>query len=461
MTQWKEHAKTVVLNLLVLTSFWLTAMLWSNQPQLQPIEPVKYVESKPVQEKKLEELVTPESVVFHYGEDRHTRAFSNDGQYRTIIQEEMAKWIFLDFNSYSLTEEKWEELTRKSPGLEIRFRSTIPISIVNQLFTFRDSNYEQIKGIDRLWLYYEQEEDLVYALFISTEEEQVMRARTAVSPKDLRESYLPVGKTMPEQILKVMKTTSRSTPAAGRENAFWHVFYLPKNPLKMQQFLYNYFLITTDEVIETYFLDRTLVRQIMERDKTIIYTDGSRSIQFRPEQQAITFTDPAFQQGGRELSTEEKVKGAVSFINKHVGWTDDYHFENIKKTYNDKDLITFRQYVGAYPLISSDSYPLDTITITSEAGQVVTMSRSLIDLDKYISHREWVIMSGPELFQFIREKKLADTSKIKNAYLAYQTKVHQSYVELIPVWVAELMDDTKLFINARSLQGGGKESGLE
>jgi regulatory protein YycH of two-component signal transduction system YycFG len=460
MTQWKEQAKTVVLNLLVLTSFWLTAMLWSNQPRLQPIEPVRYVESKPVQEKMLEELVTPDSVVFHYGDDRHTRAFSNDGQYRTIIQE-AAKWIFLDFNYFSLTDEKWEELTRKSPGLEIRFRSTIPISIVNQLFTFRDNNYEQMKGIDRLWLYYEQDEDLVYALFMSTEEEQVIRARTAVTPKDLRESYLPVGKTMPEQILKVVKKTPRPMSVNGRENAFWHVFYLPKHQSKMQQFLYNYFLITTDEVIETYFLDRTLVRQIMERDKTIIYTDGSRSIQLRPEQQAITFTDPAFHQGGREMTTEEKVQGAVSFINKHVGWTDDYYFEEIKKTYNDKDLITFRQYMGAYPLFSSDSYPIDTITITSEAGQVVTMSRSLIDLDKYISHREWVIMSGPELFQSIREKKLADTSRIKNAYLAYQTKVHQSYVELIPVWVVELIDDTKLFINARSHQGGGKGSGLE
>jgi regulatory protein YycH of two-component signal transduction system YycFG len=461
MTQWMEHAKTVVLNLLVLTSFCLTGMLWSNQPQLQPIEPVRYVESKPVQENMLEDLVTPESIVFHYGEDRHTRAVSTDGQYRTIIQEEMAKWIFLDFNSFSLTEEKWEQLTRKSPGLEIRFRSTIPISIVSHMFAFRDDNYEQLEGIDRLWLYYEQDEDLVYALFISTEKEQVMRARTAVTPKDLRESYLPVGKPMPEQILKVVKKPRSPLPVIGRDSSFWHVYYLPKNSLKMQQFLYNYFLITSDEVIEAYFLDRSLVRQIMERDKTIIYTDGSRSIQYRPEQQAITFTDPAFSQGGREPTTEEKVKGAVSFINKHLGWTDDYHFETIRKTHNDKDLITFRQYMGAYPLISSDSYPLDTIAITSEEGQVVTMSRSLIDLDKYISHREWVMMSGPELFQFIRDNQLADTSRVKNAYLAYQTKVHQSYVELIPVWVVELMDDTKLYINARSQQGGGKESGLE
>ncbi len=460
MRQWKEHAKSVLLNVLVLTSFFLSAMLWNNQPRFEPIEPAKYVKSKPVQTKQLEELVTPESVIFHYGEERHTRAFSTDAHYR-LIKDEMVKWIFFDFFYYPLTEEKWGELTRNNLGLEIQFRSTVPMSVLNQLFTFRDEKYEQLKGIDRLWLYYEEKEDLVYALFISSEEEQVLRARTAISPKDLRESYLPAGKPMPEQILKVVKNR-RALPAVGQQSPFWHVYYLPKDQSRMQQFLYNYLPITEDELIEAYFLDRTLVRQIVERDKTVIYTDGSRSIQLRPDQLMVTYTDPAFHQVTREFSDEEKLKGAVSFINKHLGWTDDYHFETIKKSYNDKDLITFRQYIGAYPLVSSDGYQLDTITITSEAGQVVAMSRSMLDLDKFIDHKEWVIMSGPELFQMIRDNQLADTSRITNAYLAYQAKVHQGYVELGPVWVVELSDQTKpLYINARSLQGGGKSNGLE
>ncbi|MFY0544031.1 YycH family regulatory protein [Brevibacillus sp. H7] len=459
MRRWKERVKTVLLYLLVLTSFFLTAMLWNNQPPFQPIEPAKYVKSKPVQTKQLEELVTPESVIFHYGEERHTRAFSTDAHYR-LIKEEMAKWIFFEFYYYPLSEEKWEELTRDNLGLEIQFRSTVPMSILNQLFTFRDEKYEQLKGIDRLWLYYEEKEDLVYALFISTEDELVMRARTAISPKDLRESYLRAANLLPEQILKVVKNR-QTHPTVGQDNPFWHVYYLPKDRLKMQQFLYNYLPITDEELIEAYFLDRTLVRQIVERDNTTIFTDGSRSIQKRPDHQVITYTDPAFHQGNMDISEEEKLKGAVSFINKHLGWTDDYHFETIRKSYNDKDLITFRQYIGAYPLVSTDGYQIDTITMISEAGQVVTMTRSLLDLDKFIDHKEWVVMSGPELFQTIRNNQLADTSRIIDAYLAYQTKVHQGYVELIPVWVVELSDRTKLYVNARLPQEGGKPNGLE
>jgi len=459
MRKWKERVKTILLHVLVLTSFVLTTMLWNNQPRFEPFEPAKYVKSKPVEVKQLEELVTPEFVIFHYGDQRHTRAVSTDAHYR-LIKEEMSKWIFFDFMRYSLTEDKWEELTSQDLGLEIQFRSTVPMSVLSQIFTFRDETYELLEGVDRLWLYYEEKEDLVYALFLSGEEEKVVRSRTAISPKDLQQSYLPAGKPMPEQILKAVKHR-RTLPEVGQQSPYWHVYYVPKDRLKMQLFLYNYLPITEDELIEAYFLDRTLVRQIKERDNTTIFTDGSRSIQLRPDQQLITYTDPAYHQGTQEITAEEKLKGAISFINKHLGWTDDYHFETIKTSYNDKDLITFRQYVGAYPLISADGYQLDKITITSEAGHVVTMTRSLLDLDKFIDHKEWVIMSGPELFETVRDSQLADTKDITYVYLAYQAKVHQGYVELMPVWVVELADGTKRYINARAQQGGGKIDGLE
>lgn len=460
MKRMLEPAKTVLLILLVVASFCLTAMLWSNQPNLQFIEPAQYTESKPVKEKTLEQLVTPESVVFHYGEERHTRAVATDAPYSLIVSE-MSKWIFLDFSPFALSNEKWGEIAREKLGLEVRFRSTVPLSIVSRLVTFRDEYDSGIKGIDRLWLYYEKDEDVVYALFLSTEEGRMMRSRTSISPKDLRESYLASGSSMPEQIMKVVRPERTYSVLEGPA-PIWSMYYLPKNQMRMQQFRYSYVPVTNERLMEAYFIDQSLVRQIMERDKTVIFTDGSRSIQLRAEQQAITFTDPAYQQRAQELSDEEKVQSAVTFINKHLGWLDDFHFERIKKSYNEKDLITFRQYVGAYPLVStSEPIQIDTIQITSEAGQVVTMSRSLLDLDKYIGNNEQTIMSGPELYKLIRDKKLADTEQITNAYLAYQTVIGDGYVDLIPTWIVELANQGNLYILARVKQGGGGAHGLE
>lgn len=355
MIRWKEPAKTLLLTLLVLSSFLLTALLWTNQPQFQLIEPAQYKESKPVQERQLEDLIAPESVIFHYGEDRHTKATATDGQYR-IVKEEMKKWIFLDFAPFSLPIEKWEKISREKQGIEIRFRNSVPLSVVGRLVTFRDEVSDKGKGIDRLVLYYEEEEDVVYALFILSGEEMVLRSRTSISPKDLRQSYLPTGNLMPEQIMKVVKPNP-VPPIIEQGRAAGTIYYLPKNPVKMQAFRFTFRTIDNDQLLDAYFLDRTLVRQIVERDKTIIYTDGSRSIQLRSDQQAITFTDPAILSVAPELTDEEKVKAAISFINKHLGWTDDFHFETIRKSYNDKDVVTFRQYVGAYPLYSKEGYP--------------------------------------------------------------------------------------------------------
>ncbi|NGQ96107.1 transcriptional regulator [Brevibacillus sp. SYP-B805] len=461
MNQWLESAKTVVLNLLILISFVLTSALWNNQPQFQVIEPSAYVKSKPVPTRKMEELVTPESIMFHYGNDRHTKTYTNNGNfYYRQISEEMKKWYFTNPVSYPLTEEMWEELMHKRQGLELMFHSEVPMTVISQLFMINGDINDQMKGIDRLWLYYDEEENVVYALFISTNDKQVFRAGTAISPKDLLEYYLPLGNRLPEQIMKATRTTTDSEyPRLKRP--FWEIYYLPKEPQKITKYLYNYLLVTEDELIDAYFLDPSLVRRIDERDRTVIFTDGSRSIQFQQDQQFITYTDPAFQQGRQDLSSDEKIRDAIAFINKHLGWTDDYRFDRIRESEEGGEVITFRQYLGPYPLVSVNGQHLDTITVMSEDGQIVTINRSLIDLDKYISNQEWVVMSGPELFEYLRNNRIVDTSQIKNAYLAYQAQVHQGYVELTPAWVVEVRNQPDIVVTARSAQEGGKGNGLE
>ncbi|MFX9555909.1 transcriptional regulator, partial [Acinetobacter baumannii] len=83
--------------------------------------------------------------------DRHTKVFANsgNGQFRTI-NEDMKKWYFNDLTYYPLSEEKWEALT-KSKGLEIQFRSSVPLGLVNQLFMINGEVNGQLKGIERLW----------------------------------------------------------------------------------------------------------------------------------------------------------------------------------------------------------------------------------------------------------------------------------------------------------------------
>ncbi|GAA4724257.1 YycH family regulatory protein [Brevibacillus fulvus] len=459
ISSWKEPVKTVMLVLLVLTSFLLTSLLWNNRTQYQLIEPVQYVKSKPVDTKQLEDLIVPSSIVFHYGEDRHTRAVSTQAVY-SLIRTEMTRWYFFDFVTYPLSEEKWTALTRQTEGLEVQFRTQIPVEIASELLKFQDEQgYQQMAGIDRIWLYYSEEEASVFALLMDTKNGEIVRARTAVSFKDLHDSYLPLGKMLPEQIMKTQEAESLTRP----DYPFWNIFYLPKQQVKMQKLDYRYSATSNNDLLEAYFLDPNLVRQIVERDGTIIFTDGSRSLQLRPNQQIITFTDPAFQQGNDYLSKEDKLKGAVAFINSHLGWLDDYYLQQIEGNDHEANFIRFQQYLGFYPLISGDDQHLDSISVMIEGGQVVTMKRSLFDLDKLEHQETCMVMSGPELYEWIRTKKLLDPIQVKNAYLGYQTHLDQKQkqIKLRPVWVVETVMGTRYYINAVVSEGKEKGNGLE
>lgn len=458
LNNWRETTKSVLLNVLVLTSFVLTWFLWQNQPQFELIAPTTYVDSKIVgQTKQLEELIEPESIVFHYGSDHHTKANANDAQFR-VLNSLMTKWYFYDFVYFPLTDDKWQSLTKDKQGMEIQFRSTVPLSLISQFFTFRGEIEGDLKGINRLWLYYEDHDDMVYALFLSDEDQRIVRARTVVSPKDLRDSYLPLGKHLPGQILKA-RTLNLPVPNA-QLMAYWNIYYLPKETFKMRQFLYSFNPITNEGLIQAFFLDPSLVRQVVERDGTVIFTDGTRSIQIRPGQPMMTYTDPVLPQQRETLTTEDKLRGAVTFINQHLGWTDTFRFERIDERVGDSDVITFRQYLGAYPLISKDNSSFDEIVVNSEQGQIVSLRQPIIDLDHYLNFKEWTIMSGPELYQALREQKI-DIEMITNAYLAYENINYQGYVEITPAWVVELADGTHQVIPAKSRAGGGKVNGLE
>ncbi|WP_019120871.1 YycH family regulatory protein [Brevibacillus massiliensis] len=449
MRQVTESGKTVILCILVAVSFLLTFQLWNKQPQFEFIAPTTYLESGLIGESKdMEDLVTPSAVVFHYGENRHTKAGPTDAPYASI-QSQLGKWYFYDFLTYPLTKQKWESLAQVKPGLEIDFRSGIPVSIISQMFAFRGEMSNRMKGIDRIWLYYEESEDMVYALFISKDDKQVVRARTVVSPKDLTESYLPMGRFMPEQILKYMP----EEPA--RNTVFWQIYYVPKEQQKIRQFRFHYSLLNEKAIIDAFFLDPSLIRKIVERDNTVIYTDGSRSLQLRKEQQLMTFTDPALPQKTEGLSDEDKLLGAISFINQHLGWTGTYYFDRLEQRLGEGDVISFRRYVGSYPLVSNDGR--ETISVTTEEGQIVTMKRSLIDLENYVDYKESTIISGPTLYERLRAQKV-DTDQIQNVYLGYQSRVFPEYVELTPVWAVEMQDGTTLIQDARAKNPEEEES---
>jgi regulatory protein YycH of two-component signal transduction system YycFG len=222
----------------------------------------------------------------------------------------------------------------------------------------------------------------------------------------------------------------------------------------------NYQTLSERSLIEALFIDPSLVRKIVERDQTIIYTDGNRSVQFRPGQETMTFTDPALPDQQTEPSLEEKLRNSVSFVNQYIGWTDPFYLESIEQRAGEGEVFTFRHYLGPYPMVTDQAQGLEKLSITSYNGQVISLRRSLYNLGTVIKSREMQILSGPELLELLRSWEL-DANKLRNAYLAYRLVLHESYAECIPVWVLEWTDGKQELVDASVPEEGGVYGGLE
>ncbi|WP_232698035.1 YycH family regulatory protein [Brevibacillus daliensis] len=458
---WLEKVKSVLLVFLVLLSGVLTFLLLNNQPKLELISPATFFPSDKLgTTKQLEDLLRPESILFHYGEDKHTKAVYTDDVYR-ILMGEIENWYFSEFTYYPLSEQKWEALTRNQKGLELQYRSQIPISVLSQVLTIRGDVDPRLTGVDRVWLYHEQMDDAVYALFLSKKDQISFRAKTAVTSKDLNNSYLMFGKSLPEQSLHVYKQPKKSPYVVQDSLPYWHIYYLPKNSSTLSLYNYNYLPITRKQLLDTYFLDPGLVRQIVERDGTYIYTDGTRSIQIRSGQQLMTLTSPTWQTADTDIELRDQVQEATVFINQHMGWIDDFRLETVEERMDQNAQVVFRQYLGSYPLISQDAKLIDNIQVNVDKGQVLSMRRSLIDLDTFFGYKDEQVGSGEELFAYLQEKGV-DINKISDVYLAYQLVEQKGYVQLIPSWVIEMEGVYNKLIDVRSARvKGGQPVGLE
>ncbi|UUZ82523.1 hypothetical protein LJK88_50750 [Paenibacillus sp. P26] len=82
-----ERLKTAVLALLILLSLLQSYLLAYSYPKLEPVTPEKYVKTDlPGTQIPLEELLFPDQLVLHLGNQQHTVAYPNSKVYNDIVE---------------------------------------------------------------------------------------------------------------------------------------------------------------------------------------------------------------------------------------------------------------------------------------------------------------------------------------------------------------------------------------
>lgn len=430
----KEKIKSAILLLLVINSLVLTWFLIYDSPNNSSVSLSEYLPRiKFGQESELVQVIKPIKIISHFGENKHSISFPAMESFKKI-EADMDHWFFHDFNMiyYGID---WKKMLEEKKGIELVFPDSLSNSLLSSFIKMSSTNLN-IESVNRLWLTAD-DEDNVHAYFISEKKDQVIVSQTSISSQKLN------------QYLSYTKSQSKYSSywVEQQKNLFVkQMYYLPIDGIDMKWYLKSYTPVSIVDFTQLLFIDPLVVRKIyeVENNENVIYTDGTRSMQYFFDEKYVSFYQPAT--GDQtEFDLKKEAYTAVRFVNQHGGWDGTYYLKEIKRTEgNNQTLFQFLYFLDGFPLLHQEgNYGI--IEIQLQDGAITQFQRSTLLLDTIIEKRQIKTMNEEELLNQLDQKEVKK-EQIQSVELGYQMAVIQEGMAFYPYWRIQLIDGTVIEI---------------
>lgn len=417
-----EKLKSAALALLVLVSLVQSYFLAYSMPSLEAKVNTNqdYVTTEPLgPEEEVKNLIFPEQIVLHRGEDKHTVFYPDNAPYYDLIMDLLKGRDFKGFQRNVIGVVDWDQVRREDQGLELRFGRPIPFALLQNVFKIDTDFLFFGDSIDRIWIYVRKDSEEVRAFFFSADGRNVYESQRA----DL---------------------TVRDVSTNVGFGEFWTPYstvdgrlYVPDEPydkaVSMQVEISRY---TTEQMKRNLFVDPGVTRAIPESaDGTLIYTDWKRALKVGEDGGWMIFTDPAVPTEG-QTDPVGNVTGAVRFVNQHGGWNGQYRLTQGSEPNADHD-VRFQQYYDKVPVLSGPDLTFGYMQLKMQQGTVTSYERSLILLDSLpMNRKSRVLPGGDALRQRIGQEHF--DSAVEALLPAYRPTLEQDVITLNPVWAVRL-----------------------
>ncbi len=416
-----EKLKSVLLGLLVIVSLVQSYFLAYSMPSLEAKVNTNqdYVTAEPLGSKEeVKNLIFPEQIILHRGEDKHTVFYPDNAPYYDLI---MTLLKGRDFKGFQRSGDmvNWDQVRREDQGLELRFGRPIPFALLQNVFKIDTDFLFFGDSIDRIWIYVRKDSEEVRAFFFSADGRNVYESQRA--DLTVRDVSTNVG-------FGEFWTPYRTTD--GR-------LYVPDEPydkaVSMQVEISRY---TTEQMQRSLFFDPSVTRVIPESaDGNLIYTDWKRSLKVSEDGGWINFTDLVAPTEG-QTDPVGNVTGAVRFINQHGGWNGQYNLTQGSEPDSDND-VRFQQYYNKVPVLPVPGLTFGYMQLKMQQGTVTSYERSLILMDSLPANRKSrVLPGGDELRKLIGEGDF--DSRVESLLPAYRPTLEEDVITLNPVWAVRL-----------------------
>lgn len=424
----KERVKSWILALLVLGSLIESYYLIYRLPGSDSAVMSKnlYVKTDNMgPEEKVENLLYPDKMIIHMGENRHTLFYPGTTFYDLILNRLKGRG-FESFQRRSVEDFDWDKIRSDNSGIELSFGSGIPVTLLQRVMQLSPDSLFEGESIDRIWIYNVKNDSKAHAVFFSTRGDIVYEAAKAdLTVQDV------------QQHVDFGKNWSPYTAVNGD-------YYLPQEKVSLVEVEMPSGMYTIEQMQSNLFFDAGSTRYIPEKDGSQIYTDSKRSLQVDQEQNWMSYSDPAALPAGDSTPAKDALE-AVDFVNQHGGWNGTYRLAATEEGRQERK-VSFQQYYGSYPIISLPQMQYGVINLELQQGTVSSYERSLMYTEEDKAVKQVIDLPGGEELEN-RLAQLSPNLPIKDLTPAYVPVVDGEQLLLQPVWRVTLSDGSMLTLN--------------
>ncbi|TCP52548.1 regulatory protein YycH of two-component signal transduction system YycFG [Tumebacillus sp. BK434] len=428
----KEKLKTLLLTVLVITSLLLSLGIWSITPQYEAIDGPQFASntaiSDPSFERTLNNVLGPRSILLHGGEEKHQVLFPGQSGYESGM-ELLTLATFFDIKlATGFQDDDWKKLISTGPSLQYDFDAVVPITLLNEseLLHFT-SRLEPFMNVKTFYLFPSGGNEF-RAVFVANAD--MIYSASVVLPQEPFKRLFEAEKEAP--LYKLYGT------------ALLHHFYLPI--LKPKVYSYSIDVnrgIETERLVDSFFLDKSLTRRVVERAGSEIVTDGNRIVRIDALGQLIQYRNLNLEESRfNQLEEDTGIPNALDFANAHGGFVGSvavHQVRSIRPTEMVGRQFEFRPLVEGLPVIGD----LSSVAVQVVNNDVAAMRRSpLLTGAKPVRGPLITVLSGAEVIALVEQNALLKTNRVTDIYLAYlMGDLRGDAAQLRPVWVVEQAGD--------------------
>lgn len=429
----KERVKSLLLAFLVLLSLVLTYRLWYGQKTVEEINEDGYERVFFEEPRPLAQVITPRQILVHR-EGLSYRLREGEPDFRALwggISGVLQERFYLDNRADD------QVSAGSQPCLTLEFNPFLPVGPGSPWL--KEAPYQELERIElrrleeQFWIVTRESgsgADVV--LKLPGEQGELLKGLLDGLPPAERIPYRPL--TFGELGLEL---NVKINAADG--------IYVPDGEVSMDELILKQENLDQELLVKTFFVNRSLVRVIEERDGALIYTDGEKGLRLS---RGLEYSHPQLEREPVTFAYLAALNTSSRLLGYYGGWPEALRLESLSRNENALQQVTYRAqwrcYYEGYPILG-----IADATMLFNDGGLVEYRRSLYE-PLNLSGNSLAVKSYREALEaavnYLGEVKgIDETMVLEELSLAYRYNGSSFQPRAVPVWVIRLNGIELLF----------------